>query len=128
MVPLTEVVSVRQVPGEPRRRWFVSDEFDLIVWSDDSGAPSAFQLCYDRPRTEHALIWKPDLGFLHAVVDDGENRGGKYKGTPLLVADGHFDANRVSQRFAQASAHLPPDIADFVSTTLRQHPSCVHPS
>lgn len=125
MGALTEVVPVRQVPGEPRRRWFASDELDLIVWSDHSGAPSAIQLCYNMPRTEHALTWKPDAGFLHAVVDDGENRGGKYKRTPLLVMDGHFDANRVSERFAQASALLPSDIAEFVSTKLRQHPSYV---
>lgn len=123
MAPLTELERVRQVPGEPRRRWFASDEFDLIVWSDDSGSPTAFQLCYDRPRTERALTWKPDLGFLHSVVDDGEDRGGgKHKGTPLLVPDGQFDANRVSEQFAQASVQLPPDIAEFVSTKLRQHP------
>lgn len=69
---LTEVRNVRQVPGELRRRWFGSEEFDLIVWCDDSGVPSAFQLCYDKPRAEHALTWKHDLGFLHTVVDDGD--------------------------------------------------------
>ena len=47
MDALREIVDVRQVPGEPKRRWFSSDDIDLIVWLDDSGAPVSFQLCYD---------------------------------------------------------------------------------
>ncbi len=126
MAALIEDPSARRVPGEPRRRWFRSDDLDLIVWCDESGAPTAFQLCYDKPRSEHALTWNPDAGFLHTAVDDGEDVGVKYKATPILVTDGDFDANRVCDRFAEASADLPREIAEFVSTKLRQHPTYVH--
>jgi len=123
MDSLIEIPGARQVPGEPRRRWFASDSLDLIVWLDDSGAPAGFQLCYDKPRSERALTWKPGIGFLHNAVDDGEGGGFHYKRTPVLVEDGYFDANRVSELFARVSARLPREVADFVSVKLRQHPS-----
>src|SRR5262245_47560937 len=125
---LSEVFNVRQVPGEPRRRWFTSNEFDLIVWCDESGRPAAFQLCYDKPLAERALTWTPELGFVHTAVDDGEGVGGKHKGTPILAPNGSFAAIRVSERFAEVSGKLPRDIVEFVDTRLRQHPSCVHPA
>ena len=49
----------------------------------------------------------------------------QHKETPILVADGRFDANRVSDRFAGASAQMPPEIVGFVDTKLRQHPDYV---
>ena len=123
---LTEIPEVRQIPDEPRRRWFRSDDLDLIVWCDDAGVPTGFQLCYDKPRSEHALTWTPEFGFLHTAIDDGEDVGIKYKGTAILVADGYFDANRLSDRFAAASAQLPREIVEFVERKLRQYPNYVH--
>lgn len=125
MGALNEVLEVRQIPDEPRRRWFRSDNLDLIVWCDESGTPRGFQLCYDKPRSEHALTWLPEFGFLHAAVDDGEDVGFRHKETPILVADGPFHANRVRDRFAGASAQMPPEIVGFVDTKLRQHPDYV---
>ena len=126
MVALIEVVQVRQVPGEPRRRWFVSRDLDLIVWCDGSDSPIGFQLCYEQGRPERALTWKPELGFVHMAVDDGETDVGlRYKGTPILVSDGYFDANWVSDLFSEESAQLPPEIVEFVATKLRQHPNYV---
>jgi hypothetical protein len=122
MDALTEIPAVRQIPGEPPRRWFASQSLDLIVWLDDSGSPAGFQLCYDKLRAERALTWKPDSGFLHHAVDDGERGGLRYKRTPVLVEDGRFDAVRVSELFARASATLPREIVEFVSARLRQHP------
>ncbi len=87
MDELVEIIHVRQVPGDPRRRWFSSDDMDLIVWYDDSDAPIDIS-----PR---------------------------YKATPILVADGHFDARRVADIFTASSRHIPPDIAQFVSLKLR---------
>src|SRR5690242_6752512 len=81
---LMEFQNVRQVPGEPRRRWFTSEDVDLVVWCDESGCAIAFQLCYDKARSERALTWKPDCGFSHRAVDDGEGSRGKYKATPIL--------------------------------------------
>src|SRR5438309_10513940 len=65
---------------EERRRWFASADLDLIVWFDDADSPIAFQLCYDKLRSERALTWKPDTGFVHMVVDSGERQGAlRYK-------------------------------------------------
>ncbi len=59
---LRELADVRQIPGEPRRRWFADDYFDLIVWFDKRGQIIGFQLCYDLPRDEHALTWHEEHG------------------------------------------------------------------
>lgn len=117
--PLTEVRDVRQVPGEPRRRWFESPDFDLVIWCDASGAPKAFQLCYDKTGAEHALTWHPGSGTEHMAVDPGEDVGLGYKRAPTLVADGQVDVVRVRQRFIEASGRLPPDIVAFVCAKLR---------
>lgn len=120
---LSEVTTVRQIPGERRRRWFCSKELDLIIWLDDSGSPASFQLCYDKGPAERALTWTPDLGFAHTAVDDGETDVGfRYKATPILVADGYFDAEQVLEMFLEASRDLPAELVDFVAGTLRQHP------
>jgi hypothetical protein len=119
---LQELAAIRQIPDEPPRRWFRSDDLDLIVWYDDAGSPSGFQLCYDKLRSEHALTWTSERGFLHTAVDDGERVGLWYKETPILVADGHFNVNRLCERFAAASAALPDEIAEFVAGKLTQHP------
>lgn len=123
MDALTEIRAVDQVPGEPRRRWFTSSGLDLIVWLDESGQPNAFQLCYDKPHAERALTWKPDLGFRHTAVDDGEVEALRNKATPILVSDGDFAPQRIGTMFTRAGAGLPPDIVAFVSARLREYPS-----
>jgi hypothetical protein len=55
MATLREVDHVRRGAGEPARRWFSSEDLDLIVWRDPAGRPIGFQLCHDEPRHEHAL-------------------------------------------------------------------------
>jgi hypothetical protein len=122
---LLEISNVSQPAGEPRRRWFVSDDLDLFVWYDESGRMNGFQLCYDKDRSEHALTWQPNCGFSHKAVDDGKRVGGKPKAIPILVAGGLFPAKRVADCFAGESAELPPELADFVNTKLQQHPDYV---
>lgn len=118
---LRELPDARQVPGEPRRRWFNSPDLDLIVWMDDRGDPTGFQLCYDKLRSERALTWHADRGYDHAAVDDGEAAPGKHKSTPILVADGLFQSNRVHAEFLEASADVPEDIRQFVSDALLRY-------
>lgn len=112
----------RQISGELPRRWFHSTEMDLIVWlSKESGVDIAgFQLCYDKTLGEKALHWKAETGFSHMDVDDGENTGGKYKATPLLVPDGEFNSDAVHRRFSSAALSLPDDIRRFVEEKLQQ--------
>lgn len=120
--PLTEISNTRQIPGEPARRWFTSAEMDLIVWLDEKGQASGFQLCYDKPQHEHALTWLPDRGFVHMRVDDGDRLDLAHKKTPLLVANGSVDAALLLSRFNQSARSLPTDIMQFVSGVLRRHP------
>lgn len=122
---LAEIRNSRQIPDEPRRRWFHSPDMDLIVWfgenkGGDDGQPVAFQLCYDKGRGEKALSWKPESGFRHMNVDDGESDGGKHKGSPLLVPDGVFDRSELSRRFAAAGEMLPEAIRSFVAEKLHR--------
>lgn len=118
---MQEHLHVRQIPGEPRRRWFSSDDFDLILWLNDDRSYGGFELCYDKQGHERALIWRPGLGFAHMTVDDGENRPGRYKATPVLLPDGNFDARRLAAAFEKESASLPYEIAAYVLQALRQY-------
>jgi hypothetical protein len=122
---LREVREVRQVPGEFRRRWFSSHEMDLIVWYDEADHPAGFQICYDLVQNEHALTWKPESGFRHHAVDGGDDAraAGFYKGTPVLVANGAVDFERIRVLFAQANANLPGDITEFVNGRLLEEPA-----
>jgi hypothetical protein len=78
--------------------------------------PRGFQLFYDKPRSRRALTWLPEPGFLHAALDDGDDVDCWHEQTPILVGHGHFDAKRVNERFAGASAQMPPEIAGSVDT------------
>ena len=121
---LREILHVRQVDGEPRRRWFQSLGFDLVVWYDDRDRLQGFQLCYSTgpPHTVHALTWNAPDRYRHMAVDDGEGRPFRHKATPILIPDGIFDAARVTEVFLQESAELPPEIVALVAGKLREHP------
>jgi hypothetical protein len=120
---LTELADVQQQPRGPRRRWFRSANEDLIVWYAHNGSIVGFQFCYDRRGTERALTWKKDQGYSHDRVDDGEAVGLAHKRTPILVADGEFNADTVLQVFMEAAHTMPRDIVDFVSAKLKNYPT-----
>ena len=118
---LKELNSVRQVSGEPRRRWFSSDTMDLIVWYDAADAPLGFQFCYDKGDAEKALTWRRESGFSHTGVDDGEgNSRLNYKATPILVANGRFDGQHVLQLLQTQGAGVPPELQQFIAATIAQ--------
>lgn len=123
MSGLRELPDTRQVPGEPRRRWFHSPDLDLIVWFDEGDRPIGFQLCYETSRNERAITWREGRGYDHSGVDAGDQRGtAGYKSTPILVADGLFDTNRVLREFLEASAQVPEDIRGYVARVLERYP------
>lgn len=122
---MREYRGVRQIPGEPRRRWFASAEFDLIVRVSDTGACVGFELCYDKRGRERSLSWSSSSGFSHMAVDSGEPRPGRYKETPILVPGGECDIGRIYSAFRDASRALPPDISAFVLRTLERHPDFI---
>ena len=115
---LLEITQVRQVDGEPRRRWFTSSSMDLVVWLDDDDAVAGFQLCYGRPTDENALTWRRGQGWSHARVDDGEDRPGKHKASPILLPGGSFDRHALATLFRVQCGEIDRDIAEFVSRML----------
>lgn len=115
---LDEVLDVRQIKGETQKRWFTDDYFDLIVWLDDNNGIIGFQLSYNRFKGEHALTWHRESGYNHYRVDDGENRPGKPKATPILVSDGYFDYKGIAKNFRLRSKKIEKRIARFVIEKL----------
>jgi hypothetical protein len=122
MAQLQEYAQTRQIDGEPKRRWFSSSDLDLIVWYDESEKPFAFQLCYGKQESEHALTWQPGEGFEHTAVDSGEQRSLHHKGSPMLVPDGAFDRDRVSRMFDDSAAELPAPVFELVTSVLAAYP------
>ena len=118
---LREISSVRQIQGEPRRRWFTDAHFDLVIWSEERHIVG-FQLCYDKTRGERAVTWKEASGFTHNAVDSGEDRPGRYKAAPILVADDGFDAATVAAQFLGLSGDLDAGSCDFIYTKLLGYP------
>jgi hypothetical protein len=116
-------IPARQVPGEPPRRWFTSSDIDLFVWIDDEGAATGFQLCYDKQSREHALTWTEAAGYTHMGVDGGESRPGRYKGTPILVANGCLDVQSILDRLREQGAEcLPPQFLRFIEDKVARLP------
>jgi hypothetical protein len=118
---LQQIKDVRQIKGEPRRRWFTDEHLDLVIW-DEEREIVGFQLCYDKAHGERAVTWKTESGFSHNAVDDGEDRAGRYKGSPILLADGVFDAERVAAIFLGHSGVLDAKSSDFIYLKLLEYP------
>ncbi|MCI3951571.1 MAG: hypothetical protein K0R53_1068, partial [Burkholderiales bacterium] len=118
---LRELADIRQTEGRRPRRWFQSNAEDLIVWYAEDGTPAGFQLCYDRGQDERALTWTQQRGYTHHRIDAGEGSALRYKQTPVLVADGTFDATAMSRRFLRVSAGLPREIREFVLVKLAEY-------
>ncbi|HUQ27180.1 MAG TPA: hypothetical protein VM051_01220 [Usitatibacter sp.] len=117
---LREITTARRVPGEEKRRWFSSPDIDLFVWVNEAGAPTGFQLCYDKQLRERALTWTEERGFSHMGVDAGEARPGRHKGAPILTANGAVDARRILDRFRDEAKALPEGFVQFVEDKVRQ--------
>lgn len=119
------LADIRQTEGGRPRRWFQSNAEDLIVWYADGGSIAGFQLCYDRGRDERVLTWTQERGYIHHRIDAGEGSALRYKQTPVLVADGTFDATAMSRRCLGISAALPREIREFVRAKLAAYPAVI---
>ena len=118
---LSEVQDTRQVPGEPPRRWFWDEYFDLILWFDTDGSIWGFQLCYDSTANPRALTWTKAAGYDHCGIDDGEGHGGTHKSSPILVSDGLFDHKSTGEKLAAAAGELPPELLSFVLEKINKY-------
>jgi hypothetical protein len=114
---LQEEKNVQQYPNEPRRRWFLDQEFDLIVWGDEGGEISSFQLCYHKQRDEHALVWRAREGFGHYKVDQGEPSPTQNL-SPMMVDDGIVPMEWLQETFKAHSKEIPANIRNFVVKML----------
>ena len=117
---LREIAELHQIPGERRRRWFVSDYFDLIVWLHDADAHVVgFHLHYDRGRNERVFMWDEGRTLQHHDVDDGTVVGG-IKMTALITSrSADADPGRVAARFEKESATIEPSLRALVLRKLR---------
>jgi len=109
-----------QVHGEPRRRWFADEHFDLIVWLGEDDRVEGFQLCYDLGHAEHALTWDRNGGYSHDRIDDGESSPTRNR-TPILVTDGHFPGSEVLSRLEASCAQVGAPIRSFVVEKIRAY-------
>lgn len=110
---LREIKNVRQIPGEPSRRWFNCEEMDLIIWHE-LGTIIGFQLCYDKKEEEKALSWKAETGLVHEKVDNGELRDGHYKATPILIQNGKYNVENIRINFLKYSVNISDEVRSFV--------------
>lgn len=114
---LREIKNIKQQTGEPEKRWFSSEEMDLFIWYENNKIIS-FQLCYDKEKNEKAISWHKDKGLQHQRVDDGENRPGHYKATPILVQNGRYELNDIITKFKFYSQNILTEISEFVLKKL----------
>lgn len=107
--------------GEPLRRWFEDEYFDLLVWQLETGEIVGFQLSYDKSCDQHALTWQKQKGYIHNKVDDGESRPGRFKASPILLADGIFQNDKIAERFKRNSQEIDAAVASFVYNKLKAY-------
>ena len=119
---LREISATRQNRMRPRKRWFTDADMDLFIWLNQQ-VPTHFQLSYNKHGHEHTISWGIRTGFSHYSVDDGEQfLHAKYKMTPILIADGAFDAATVAHNFLHASDNIEESLADFIYARLLEYP------
>ena len=115
---MIENKNVRQIENENHRRWFSDEYFDLILWEDKNGSILKFELCYGKSANEHVLTWAQPANHLHLKVDDGEGRSGRYKMTPVFLADGYFDKEAIAAKFIKASTTIDQKVATFIHSKI----------
>jgi hypothetical protein len=108
---LFELRNTRQIAGELPRKWYFSQDLDLVVWFDIAGVPCAFQLAYG----EQSISWHFEKGYKHYVVD---NSG--WFATPLLREGGRFKKDKVIKQFIALSSELPLAVTELVANKLRE--------
>lgn len=120
---MQEIREVRQIPGEPRRRWFTGDGLDLIVWYNEADIIFGFQLCFHDGRDQKAITWLKNAGIRVNLVDDGEFSG--IKMTPILSRDRAADTGEALVAFEKNAGDIDPVIFHFVQARLSRPASGV---
>jgi len=116
---MIEIKNVHQKTGDPFRRWFSDNYFDLIIWYNDEKEIIGFQLCYDIKENEKAITYS-DGKFSHNKIDQGEDNPSKNR-TPILVADGIFDELKVLPKFEESAKNLENEIKEYVFRKITEY-------
>ena len=116
---MIEIRNVYQKYGDPFRRWFSDDYFDLIIWENDKEQLIGFQLCYDIKGNEKAITFSDDK-FSHNKIDQGEDNPNKNL-TPILVADGVFDKQSILSKFEKDSTNIDDQVREYVINKIREY-------
>jgi hypothetical protein len=117
---LVEEKAVRQIKDEGFRRWFLDEDFDLIIWYENNEIVG-FQLCYDKKDdNEKALTWRKGDRYVHNKIDNGESSYSN-KMTPILVSDGIFNKSIVAERFRGKAIKMEYGLADFIYRKLQDY-------
>lgn len=127
---LSEFKSVKQHEGEPLRRWFEDDFFDLIVWYADGDSRNddgnrniyGFQLCYDKKGRERAVTWLETTGYSHEIIDSGQTSAWDVR-SPVLSGAAAFPREHVIECFTERSAEIETHIARCVLQKLADYSS-----
>lgn len=114
---LREIKNVKQERGPGRRRWFESEQLDLVLWLDERAGIGGFQVCYDLGRGERALTWRSGEGFAHSIVDAGDSSPLKNQ-APVLRPDPHVPWREIAGAFDACSDGLEGGVREFVAEKL----------
>jgi hypothetical protein len=117
---LTEYLHVRQERAPLRRRWFEGGGLELIVWNDEQGGLTGFQLCHNLSDGPHALTWTLDAGYSHSRIDEGDSSPLKNE-TPVLQPGGQVPWQALAARFATEGVGLEPALREAVASRLAAH-------
>jgi hypothetical protein len=125
MAMLHELIYIKQHQGEPQRRWFEDENFDLIIWVDETDEIIEFELCYDKDGKQRAIRWEKPASYAHYHVDDGDKTG-RMKATPVLIPmilNDSFHYGKIAALFKLASKELNERIANFVYDKIMLYPA-----
>ena len=117
---MLQELQVTQPRGEPSRRWFRDERFDLIVWFEGDQI-LGFQLCYDRAGRERAVTWLPTSGYSHDRIDSGGDRPGLHPARILLPEPLNSFPHAELTLLEGAAAGLEPALREFVLSKLRAY-------
>lgn len=116
---LKECHAVRQIPGEPFRRWYNDNETDLVVWLEQYRI-IGFQLLVPREGNRVVITWHEGHSPTLAGLDDGEGRPGRPKMTPLLTDCNGSNTAEMMRHFRAVSAELPSGLAQLVEQKVAE--------
>lgn len=116
---LKETKPVRQIPGEPFRRWYKDSETDLIVWLDKHRVVG-FQLIVPNGIERAVITWAEGRGLSLSGLDDGEGRAGCPKMTQVLVKVQSFDGMAASRHFKAVSGELPSGLVHLIEQKIAE--------